>query len=63
MPIDPLSGLKSMIAAAGLFGLGLYQFSQGNYAVAFQSIMAALAVFGVKAAISRMHNDVIATKP
>ena len=48
-----LTGWKTYIAAAGLFGLALYQFSQGQFGAAFQSIMGSVAAVGVKHAISR----------
>jgi hypothetical protein len=38
---------------AGLFGLALYQFSQGQMDTAFQSLMAALAAIGVRHAVQR----------
>jgi hypothetical protein len=52
-PFSFLDGWKTYIAAAGLFGLALYQFSQGDFATAIQSLMAALAAVGVKHAIAR----------
>lgn len=48
-----LEGWKTYLAAAGLFGLALYQFSTGDYMTAWQSVMAALAVFGVRQAMAR----------
>ena len=51
--MDILPGWKTYLAAAGLFGLALYQFSQGDYASAWQSLMAATAAFGLKMAIER----------
>ncbi len=53
MPIiNVLTGWKSYLAAAGLFGLALYKVSTGDYPGAWTSLMAALAVFGVRQAIA-----------
>jgi hypothetical protein len=51
--MDILPGWKSILAAAGLTGLALYDASLGNYAGAWQSLMAAVAVFGIKMAVER----------
>lgn len=51
--MDVLPGWKTYLAAAGLLGLALYQFSEGNAAGAWQSIMAALAAFGLRQAVAR----------
>lgn len=48
-----LAGYRTYIAAAGLLGLALYQLSQGDATTAFQSLMAALAAFGLRAALSQ----------
>ena len=53
MSFDPLPGYKSYLAAAGLFGLALYQISTGDYPLAVQSLLAALAVFGIRTALVR----------
>lgn len=50
-----LEGYKTYFAAAGLFGLSLYQFTQGQFDVATQSLMAALAAFGLKDALARQE--------
>jgi len=50
---DVLPNMKTVLAAAGLFGLAVYQASQGDYIHAIQSALAALAVFGVRVAIAR----------
>lgn len=47
-----INGYKTYIAAAGLLGLALYQFSAGDIPSAIQSIMAALAAFGLRQAIA-----------
>ena len=51
--MDILPGWKTYLAAAGLFGLAVYQFSQGDLGAAWQSLMAALAAFGLRTAIDR----------
>lgn len=55
-PFDFLAGYKTYIAAAGLFGLGVYQLSQGQFDAAVHTIMLALAAYGGRQAISR--NDI-----
>lgn len=50
---NAFDGWKTYLAAAGLFGLALYQFSVGEMTSALESAMAALAVFGVRHAMSR----------
>ncbi len=59
-PFTFLDGWKTYIAAAGLFGLALYQFSQAQYDIAFQSLMAALAAVGVKHAVNRQQTGEVA---
>lgn len=49
--LDFAKGFRTYIAAAGLLGLALYQFSEGQYEVAAQSFLAALAAFGLREAI------------
>lgn len=46
-----LSGYKTYLAAAGLFGLALYQFSVGNLESAIQSFLGGLAALGLRNAI------------
>lgn len=48
-----LDGYKTYLAAAGLFGLALYQVSVGEYTGALETFFAALAVFGVRHAMAR----------
>jgi hypothetical protein len=48
-----LNGWKTYSAAAGLFGLAVYNFSQGDYGTGWTNLMAALAVFGVRNAMAR----------
>jgi hypothetical protein len=49
-----LEGFKTYIAAAGMVGLAVYQFSQGEYAAAWTSLMAALGAVGIRSAIARV---------
>lgn len=53
MNMDFFAGYKTFIAALGLAGMACWQFSQGDYPGAWQSLMAALALYGVKMAINR----------
>jgi high-affinity Fe2+/Pb2+ permease len=48
-----LNGWKTYLAAAGLFGLAVYQLSMADYNAAWTSLMAALATFGVRNAMAR----------
>jgi hypothetical protein len=48
-----LNGWKTYLAAAGLFGLAVYNFSQGDYPTAWTNLMAAIATFGVRNAMAR----------
>lgn len=52
-PFSILDGYKTYIAAAGLLGLAIYQFSTAQYVPAYQSLMAALAAFGLRAAVAK----------
>lgn len=47
-----INGYKTYLAAAGLLGLALYQFSQGQVEAAIQSFLAALAAFGIRQALN-----------
>ena len=49
--MEMLNGFKTYLAAAGLLGLALYQFSQGSIETALQSLMGALAAFGLRQAL------------
>lgn len=44
---------KTFWAAAGLFGLALYQATQGQYEAAWQGIMAALGAIGLRHALAK----------
>lgn len=52
-PISVFGGWKTYLAALGLLGLAIYQFSQGQIELAIQSLMAALAAFGLRQAIDK----------
>ncbi len=52
-PLTIGSGWRTYLAAAGLLGYALYQASTGDYAAAWQSLMAALAAFGLRQAIAK----------
>ncbi len=43
-----LNGSKTYIAAAGLFGLAVYQFSQNDLQHGLETLMAALAAVGIQ---------------
>lgn len=47
-----LTGYKTYLAAAGLLGLALYQFSQGQVELAIQSLLGAMAAFGLRQALN-----------
>lgn len=48
MNLAKLGKFKTYFAAAGLFGLALYQASVGQYEMAVQSSLAGLAVLGLR---------------
>ena len=62
-PFSFLDGFKTYLAGAGLFGLALYQFSTGDYASAWQSMMAALAAVSIKHAVSRAVDTSVTDVP
>lgn len=45
------SGWKTYLAAAGLLGLAVHQFSQGQYEIAIQTFMQGLGLLGLRWAI------------
>ncbi len=51
--IRKLSGIKTYIAAAGLFGLALYQASQRDFQTAAETALAALSVLGIRHAVAK----------
>lgn len=50
--MEMFNGYKTYLAVAGLLGLALYEFSQGHVDLSFQSLMGALAAFGLRQAIN-----------
>jgi hypothetical protein len=48
-----LDGYKTWLAASGLFGLALYQLSQGELEQAVQSFMGGLAAVGIRHAVAK----------
>jgi hypothetical protein len=51
--LSVISGYKTYIAAAGLAGLAVYQFSQGQLEPAVQSFLAALTAAGLRHAVAK----------
>ncbi len=47
---------KTVLSAIGLIGLGVYQISQGQYETGIQSILAGLAMLGLRHAIAKVAN-------
>lgn len=47
--LQPLAGYRTYLAAAGLVGLAVYQLSQGEFDKAPNSLLAALALVGIRA--------------
>jgi hypothetical protein len=52
--LDLLSGYKTYVAAIGLVGLAVYQFSQGQIDTGVQSLLAALAAAGLRHAVTKV---------
>jgi subtilisin len=52
-----LSGYRTYIAAIGLLGLAVYQFTEGQVDAATQSLLAALAAFGLRSAIAKSSSE------
>ena len=48
LKLEKFAGVRTYVAALGLFGLGLYQFSQSQPEQATASILAALALVGLR---------------
>lgn len=48
LKLDALAGFRTYLAALGLFGLSLSQFADGNYDGAMTSLLAALALVGLR---------------
>lgn len=47
------SGWKTYAAALGLLGLAVYQLTQGDYVNGLESLLAALAAFGIRHALEK----------
>lgn len=47
------AGKKTYVAAAGLVGLAVFQYTVGDYLGLTQSVLAALAVFGLRSALTQ----------
>ena len=50
---DRVDGYKTYIAAIGLTGLAVYQVSLGDFDQAAQTILSALAAFGLRHAVAK----------
>lgn len=53
--LNLINGYKTYLAAAGLFGMAVYQFSLGQYDQATQTFLSALAAAGLRHAVSKVH--------
>jgi len=51
--INVLNNYKTYLAAAGLIGMAVYNFSVGNYPAAVANVVAAFGLFGAKQAAAR----------
>ncbi len=54
--LNLVNGYKTYIAAIGLVGLAVYQFSLGQLEGGFQSILGALTAVGLRHAIAKVPN-------
>jgi hypothetical protein len=52
--LNVLNGYKTYVAAAGLVGLAVYQFSQGQVETGVQSVLAALTAAGLRHAVAKL---------
>ncbi len=50
------------VAAIGLLGLALYQVSQGEFSLALQNFMAALAAFGIGKTVAESNEALLQMK-
>jgi hypothetical protein len=53
--LNLINGYKTYLAAAGLFGMAIYQFSQAQYDQATQTFLSALAAVGLRHAVSKVQ--------
>jgi hypothetical protein len=51
--VNLIDGYKTYIAAIGLVGLAVYQFSQNQFDAGVQSLLAALAAAGLRHAVGK----------
>ena len=49
--MNALNGYKTYLGVAGLVGLAIYQFSQGDYQAAFESLGQAIVAAGLRSAL------------
>jgi hypothetical protein len=54
--LNLINGYKTYIAAIGLVGLAVYQFSLGQFENGYQSILAAMTAAGLRHAIAKVSN-------
>ena len=54
--LNKLNGYKTYIAAAGLVGLSLFQFSTGQVPQGIQTLLSALATAGLRSAVGQMKS-------
>lgn len=57
LKLNALAGVRTYVAAAGLFGLSVSQFADANYDAAVASLMAALALVGIRAKLDDSKPD------
>ena len=57
-PTKFLDGYKTVLAALGLIGLGVYQMSQGEMELGLQSLMAGVTALGLRHAVSKREGEV-----
>lgn len=51
--VGKTDGWKTYLAAIGLVGLAVYQLSQGQVEAAVQSLLGALAAFGIRRSVAK----------
>lgn len=52
--LNLFDGYKTYLAGVGLFGLALYQFTQGDLNQAFETFFLGLSAFGLRHAITKL---------
>jgi len=58
LKLEIFAGYRTYIAAAGLIGLGVFQFSTGDIAGGIQSFTAGLAALGIREALNGIAGPV-----